>query len=61
MAMGPITKLLIAKQNPPSLFHSLRTAVAAIISVLVARLLRLPEYYWAPIMTLMLIPRANSV
>ena len=52
MAMEFVTKLIIAKQNPPSLTHSVRTAVAAIASLLTARLLRLPEAYWAPITTL---------
>ena len=34
--------------------HSARTAVAAVASVLVARLFRLPEAYWAPITTLVI-------
>jgi len=34
--------------------HSARTAVAAVASVLVARLFRLPEAYWAPISTLVI-------
>jgi uncharacterized membrane protein YccC len=34
--------------------HSVRTAVAAVASVLVARLFRLPEAYWAPITTLVI-------
>jgi len=33
------------------LVHSLRTAVAAVVSLLAARLFRLPEAYWAPITT----------
>ena len=36
------------------LIHSLRTAVAAVASVLVARLFRLPETYWAAITTLVI-------
>jgi uncharacterized membrane protein YccC len=36
------------------LVHSLRTSVAAVTSVLVARLFRLPESYWAPITTLVI-------
>ncbi|MDR3580940.1 MAG: FUSC family protein [Oryzomonas sp.] len=52
MAMECVTKLILAKQNPPSFTHSARTAVAAIASLLVARLLRLPEAYWAPITTM---------
>jgi uncharacterized membrane protein YgaE (UPF0421/DUF939 family) len=34
--------------------HSLRTAVAAVVSVAVARLARLPEAYWAPVTTLVI-------
>jgi uncharacterized membrane protein YgaE (UPF0421/DUF939 family) len=34
--------------------HSARTAIAAVVSVLVARLFRLPEAYWAPITTLVI-------
>jgi uncharacterized membrane protein YgaE (UPF0421/DUF939 family) len=36
------------------LVHSVRTAVAAVASLLVARLFRLPETYWAPITTLVI-------
>lgn len=38
----------------PVLVHSARTAVAAVVSVLVARLFRLPEAYWAPVTTLVI-------
>jgi uncharacterized membrane protein YgaE (UPF0421/DUF939 family) len=34
--------------------HSVRTAVAAVVSVLVARLFRLQEAYWAPITTVVI-------
>jgi uncharacterized membrane protein YccC len=36
------------------LVHSARTAVAAVVSVLAARLFRLPEAYWAAITTLVI-------
>jgi uncharacterized membrane protein YgaE (UPF0421/DUF939 family) len=36
------------------LAHSARTTVAAVVSLLVARLFRLPEAYWAPITTLVI-------
>ena len=36
----------------PVLVHSTRTAVAAVVSLLAARLLGLAEAYWAPITTL---------
>jgi len=38
----------------PILVHSVRTAVAAVVSVLVAKLFRLPEAYWAPVTTLVI-------
>jgi len=38
----------------PVLVHSARTAVAAVVSVLVSRLFRLPETYWAPITTVVI-------
>jgi uncharacterized membrane protein YgaE (UPF0421/DUF939 family) len=38
----------------PVLVHSTRTAVAAVASLLAARLFRLPETYWAPITTLVI-------
>src|SRR5215469_2779183 len=34
--------------------HSLRTAVTAVISMLVARMFRLPQSYWAPITTIVI-------
>ena len=34
-----------------ALFHSARTAVATVLSLLLARALSLPEFYWAPIST----------
>jgi uncharacterized membrane protein YccC len=36
------------------LLHALRTAIAAVVSILVARLFRLPETYWAAISTLVI-------
>ncbi|MBV8206885.1 MAG: FUSC family protein [Acidobacteria bacterium] len=38
----------------PVIVHSARTAVTALASILVARLFRLPESYWAPITTLVI-------
>ena len=43
-----------AGRGLPVLLHSSRTAVSALVSVLVARLFRLPEAYWAPITTLVI-------
>jgi uncharacterized membrane protein YccC len=42
----------------PVLEHSARTAVAAIVSLLTARLSRLPENYWAAITTLIVMQSA---
>jgi uncharacterized membrane protein YccC len=39
-------------ENLPSVIHSIRTAVAATVSLAVARLFGLPEAYWAAIATL---------
>ena len=52
MGMEQIKKWIFTKENPTSLMHSVRTAVAAMASLLVARLLLLPEAYWAAITTL---------
>src|ERR1700757_176213 len=38
----------------PLVVNSARTTVAAVVSLLVARLFRLPEAYWAPITTLVI-------
>jgi len=50
--MDRVRTLIIAKENPSSTTHSARTAVAAVASLLVAHLFRLPEAYWAAITTL---------
>jgi len=38
-----------------SVLDSVRTAVAAMAAMMVARLLKLPEYYWAPISAIVII------
>src|SRR6202011_5897772 len=40
------------KENLPSITHAIRTAVAATASVIIARLVQMPEAYWAAIATL---------
>jgi uncharacterized membrane protein YccC len=40
------------KEDLPSITHSVRTALAATASVMVARLAQMPEAYWAAIATL---------
>lgn len=37
------------------LSHAVRTAIAAMVSLVVAKLFRLPEAYWAPITTLVIV------
>jgi len=54
-ALDPNTQLsrfIVARDNPPSLVLAARTAMAAVVSYLIARLFHLPEAYWAPISTL---------
>src|SRR5438093_9215694 len=41
------------KENLPSIGHSVRTALAATVSVIIARLVQMPEAYWAAIATLL--------
>lgn len=41
--------------NGAAVVGSLRTAVAAVGSMLLARLLKLPEFYWAPISTIVIL------
>ena len=38
-----------------ALLHALRTAVAAVLSLMLARALKLPEFYWAPISTIVIL------
>jgi len=40
------------KKNLPSIMHIIHTAVAATASVIIARLVQMPEAYWAAIATL---------
>jgi uncharacterized membrane protein YgaE (UPF0421/DUF939 family) len=41
--------------NRDSLLDSVRTALAAVAAMLIARLLKMPEYYWAPISAIVII------
>jgi uncharacterized membrane protein YccC len=50
--MGSIFGPIIGKDNPLTVQHSARTAVAAVISLFVARWFGLSESYWAAIATL---------
>src|SRR3954447_15259844 len=41
--------------TPAAVMNSLRTAVATVVSLLLARSLNLPEFYWAPISTIVIL------
>src|SRR5260370_1401887 len=49
-----VAALIMTRENPSSIVHASRTAVAAVVSLLVAHLFRLPEAYWSPISTLVI-------
>ena len=51
------------KENLPSISHAFRTALAATISILLGRLVRLPEPYWAAIATVVVMqsPASSTV
>jgi uncharacterized membrane protein YccC len=52
-AIMPDSKILQwVRDDQREITHSIRTAVAVVVSLLVARLVRLPESYWAGITTL---------
>jgi uncharacterized membrane protein YccC len=56
MEAKAIRKFVVASEHPTSITHAARTTVAAVAALLVARLLRLPEAYWAPISTIVVMP-----
>jgi uncharacterized membrane protein YccC len=49
------------KKNLPSITHAIRTAVAATVSVVVARFVQMPEAYWAAIATLIVMQSTLGV
>jgi uncharacterized membrane protein YccC len=52
MKLKKIMTLVVSRENSSSFVHSARTTIAAVASLLVARLLRMPEGYWASITAL---------
>ena len=46
---------IFSRVNWGAVLDSVRTALAAVAAMLLARLLKLPEYYWAPISTIVII------
>lgn len=53
LTIGKVTQLL--GLNRQHFFISLRAAVASVLSYLLAKGLRLPEFYWAPISTIVIL------
>jgi uncharacterized membrane protein YgaE (UPF0421/DUF939 family) len=47
-----ITRLGLTRE---ALLHSLRTTLATVLSAMVAHALKLPEFYWAPISTIVIL------
>jgi uncharacterized membrane protein YgaE (UPF0421/DUF939 family) len=45
----------VNKLAPNTLLDALRTTAAAVLAMLLARLLKLPEFYWAPISAIVII------
>jgi uncharacterized membrane protein YccC len=52
LKMGRLIELIVAREDPASLVHAARTAVAAVASYLLAHLFRFQEAYWAQISAL---------
>jgi len=57
---GQLGAWIIAKDHPPSAGYAAQTAVATVVSYLVARLFHLPEAYWAPMSTLIVMQSTLS-
>lgn len=53
-AIANVRALIVGGNDPASFVHAIRTALAAVMSLVIARLTRLPEPYWAPISTLVI-------
>ena len=51
MASGRI----FSRVNRETVLDSMRTALAAVVAMLLARLLHLPEFYWAPISAIVIV------
>jgi uncharacterized membrane protein YgaE (UPF0421/DUF939 family) len=56
MSPGKIARLLGIDRK--TLLDSTRTAAATLVSLLLARALKFPEYYWAPISTIIIMQSA---
>ena len=54
----PVSSVKISKAlriNRTTLFEAARTAIATLVSLLLARALKFPEFYWAPISTIIIL------
>jgi uncharacterized membrane protein YgaE (UPF0421/DUF939 family) len=60
MKKGQLGEWFIAKANPPSVTYAAQTALAVVVSYLIARWFRLPEAYWAPMSTLIVMQSTLS-
>ncbi len=49
------SKRILSGVNRDSILDSVRTTFAAVAALLLARMLKLPEYYWAPISTIVVV------
>jgi uncharacterized membrane protein YgaE (UPF0421/DUF939 family) len=47
--------IFLPRVSREAILDSVRTALAALAAMLLARLLKLPEYYWAPISTIVIV------
>lgn len=61
MRSAQLGEWFVAKTNPPAVLHALQTAIAVIVSLLIARLFRLPGVYWAPMSTLIVMQSTLEV
>jgi uncharacterized membrane protein YgaE (UPF0421/DUF939 family) len=57
---GQLGAWIIAKDHPPSARYTAQTAVAAVVAYLIAHWFRLPEAYWAPMSTLIIMQTTLS-
>jgi uncharacterized membrane protein YgaE (UPF0421/DUF939 family) len=55
VAEAGMTAAIFSGIGKDSILDSLRTTIAAVASLLLARLLKMPESYWAPISTIVII------
>jgi len=55
MSTKQMSRWIIAKENPTNYTYAARIAVAAVLSLWVARLIGMPEAYWASITSLVII------